>query len=85
MKAVTPFRLGMLGVFCCVGGVVWVAVWSYLAHRNDPPGWIIDISTPVAPQRLAALGAMLVVASLVWGVASWIGRRAARSTKSKET
>jgi hypothetical protein len=65
----------LLGVAFFIGAVAWVAPWSYLAKRNDPPGWIIDRRIPDGPYYLREFAALLVVSALVWAIAAWAKHR----------
>jgi hypothetical protein len=78
LKLITPLRLGLLGIAFFIGGVAWVAVWSYLAKRNDPPGWIMDRPIPDGPYYLRDFAALLVVSALVWAIVGWAKRRSSK-------
>lgn len=69
-RLITPLRLGLLGIAFFIGAVAWVAVWSYLATRNDPTGWIVDRAIPGGTCYLAKFAALLVVSAIVWAVAA---------------
>ncbi|HXN25419.1 MAG TPA: hypothetical protein VOA41_22025 [Candidatus Dormibacteraeota bacterium] len=75
LKLITPLRLGLLGMAFFIGAVAGVAFWSYLAKRNDPPGWIMDRAIPGGAYYLAEFAALLVVSALVWAIAAWAKRR----------
>ena len=75
LRLITPLRLGLLGIALFIAAVAWVAVWSYFAKRNGPPGWILDRAIPGGTYYLAEFAALLVVSALVWAVAAWARRR----------
>ena len=71
-KRVSPFRVGILGIACYAGSIAWVATWSKLVHRADPPGWIVEHTIPAGAYYLAAFGGLLFISALLWAVARWI-------------
>jgi hypothetical protein len=75
LKLITPLRLGLLGIAFFIGAVAWSAVWSNLAKRNDPPGWIMDRAIPGGTYYLAEFAALLVVSASVWAIAAWAKHR----------
>jgi hypothetical protein len=58
---VSPLRLAIAGTACYVGSLAWVAISAYVAHRNDPPGWIVDRASPTGAYYLAAFGGFLLL------------------------
>jgi hypothetical protein len=76
MKAITPFRLGVFGGICCVGGLAWFLVWFHSAKQLIQ--FNIDVVAPFAPRLLAIFGFWLVVASLIWAAIVGIRRRRSR-------
>ena len=74
-KLVGPIRLGLLGLACDVGSIVWAVMWSYWVRRDDPPGWIIDRFPPVLPRYLFFFGLLLLAVALIWGVTPHIRYR----------
>jgi hypothetical protein len=75
LRLITPLRLGLLGIAFFIGALAWVAVWSYPAKRNDPPGWIMDRPIPGGAYYFREFAALLVVSALVWAIAAWARRR----------
>ena len=75
-KLLGPIRLGLIGLACDVGSIVWVSIWSYHAPQNGPLVLIVERHIPVYPRYLASIGVLLIVAALIWGVAASVGNKA---------
>jgi hypothetical protein len=71
-KLAGPIRVGLLGLMCFLGSIVWMEIWSYWVRRDDPPGWIIDRFPPILPRYLFVFGLLLLAVALIWGVMACI-------------
>jgi hypothetical protein len=74
-KLAKPILLGLLGLACDVGSIVWVSIWSYQAPQRGPLTLIVERHIPVYPRYLASVGLLLIVAALIWGVAASVGNK----------
>ena len=79
MKNVTPLRLGMFGVVWFGGGLAWCAYWFGYVRIPDSPMIIIDQEMPIVPRVAVLCGALMLIVSLVWAIASRLRRKRARS------
>lgn len=74
----SPSRLALAGIAFFLGSVAWEGIWSHMARRHDPPGWIMDRASPVGPSYLAAFGAFLLLCAFIWALVVWIKRSIVR-------
>ena len=77
-SGLSPLRLAIAGVACYVGSVAWVAISAHVAHRSDPPTWIMDHASPAGAHYLAAFGGFLLPWAFFLALVMWLKRSVLR-------